>query len=168
MSLGAISSIAEKSGKKLFKYFTKSVSNGIAIFNIIQECDTVYMDQIAFNLIDRTNISKYANSVDSLETLMKNTYGFILGNEQYFSIKYDGQGTLFEIDNKIAKSKDPTKTINQLVVRYDTNLLNAMNNGQILFTEEQRQMYLSSYRGVLEGYEERMKIIDDSFSNAVK
>lgn len=119
-------------------------------------------------MIDRNNISTYANSVDSLETLMKNAYGFILGNEQYFSIKYDGQGTLFEIDNKIAKSKDPTKTINQLVARYDINLLNAMNNGQILFTEEQRQRYLSSYKGVLEGYEERMKIIDNSFSNAVK
>ena len=51
--------------------------------------------------MEKNGISLTADSIEELETTMDKTYDFINNNIDYFTLKIDGQSTLFEIDYQL-------------------------------------------------------------------
>ena len=76
-------------------------------------------------------------------------------------------GTLFEIDNKIVDSRNPNTTISELVGRYKNSLITARMNGAWISNAKMEE-YAAAYKSILNGYKERMKLVNQSFKNNVK
>ncbi len=154
-------------GTRLFPKFATVATAVGNVVDIIRECDIAYMDGIAFNLIKRNNISTTSKSAENLDQMLQKAYGFIAENDKYFSIKYDGQGTLYEIDNKIVNSRNPEQTITSLVYRYESHLYSQKMNGALI-NNDQIDKYTAAYESLLKDYKSRINLVNEEFSDYVQ
>ncbi len=137
-----------------FNSIFKKIGWIYTIKSIVDNADIVMMDKISFELLQRNNISRDFSSVKKAEQTMEKMYSFISSNNYYFSSRPDGSNTLFEIDESIAKSKNPQKTIDWFAYSYKSAL---MRNIGVPMNYAKAE---AQYKGLLGNYKERRELVD--------
>lgn len=162
IALSLLSKVSEKASKYL-----GYVGTAINIGTILAAWDQVKLEKIAFDLLERNNISLSSTSKEELENLMDKTFAFIAINTDYYSLKIDGEHTLYEIDNKMTKAwfKDWEK--DGLVKGLNNRINDLINNHGKYALAHEREDILKEFEGIINDYENRIDYVNDVFNNYI-
>ncbi len=121
------------------------------------------MDNVAFSLFKSNSVGTTANSIESIQNLMDNTYNFIGANKDYFLESTIYNKSLYQIDLKLMSINSASAReiyINRLVGVFKENLKNSLYLGDI----EGLGLNLSNY---FYDYQDRLSNYNNAFTDFI-
>ena len=140
---------------ELSKNVSKEVSVAFKVYfsasGIAKRINTSIIDNVNFSLIEENGVSKVYRSAETAESMMKKSTEFLTSKDVYaayfFEPSFNGL-TQYELDEKLAHSKNAKGEIDKIVRKYQSDLVwtySGMNTDTIKTYGRMLKRYLNDY-----------------------